>query len=311
MKTINDLNNKYKIIKKIGSGAFGDVYKGLDKNTKKFVAIKIDKQEINESKLNTEFELYQTIHAYDGIASIIWKGVINNKNIFIMEYLGPNLDDLFDFCGNKFSIKTVIMIGIQLLDRIELLHNNNILHRDIKPDNFLIGSKSKKNTVYIIDFGLSKKYKNESGEHVEYRKTSNFTGSYRYCSIRNHKGIEQSRRDDLESIGYMLIFFLKGKLPWQGLKSSNIEKRQHIKNIFEVKRNTSIDELCSGIPIEFLNFIKYVRTLRFNQIPNYNYLKSLLLNIFTRYDYEFDNVFDWTLKIRKRNRDKQRELDRE
>ena len=125
MKTINDLNNKYKIIKKIGSGAFGDVYKGLDKNTKKFVAIKIDKQEINESKLNTEFELYQTIHTYDGIASIIWKGVINNKNIFIMEYLGPNLDDLFDFCGNKFSTKTVIMIGIQLLDRIELLHNNN------------------------------------------------------------------------------------------------------------------------------------------------------------------------------------------
>ena len=306
MKSIDDLNKKYKIIKKLGSGAFGDVYKGLNRETNVNVAIKIDKLEVNKTKLNTEYELYNIVHEGIGFPSIIWKGIMNNKNIIIMEYLGPTLEDLFDFCDNKFSMKTVIMIGLQILDRIEFLHNNNILHRDIKPDNFLIGSKSKKNIVYIIDFGLSKKYKNKGGEHIEYNKSTSFIGSYRYCSIRTHKGIELSRRDDLESIGYMLIFFLKGSLPWQGLKSTNIDKKQHIKNIYEVKRNTSIDELCSDIPIEFLKYIKYVRVLRFNQKPNYNYLRSLLLNISEEQNYTLDNVFDWNIKVKKLNKNKKK-----
>merc|ERR1712127_724488 len=144
-----------------------------------------------------------------------------------MEYLGPNLDNLFEFCGRRFSLKTVLMITIQVLNRIEVFHNKGFIHRDIKPDNFLIGIDNKKSRIYMIDFGLSKKIISSGGVPIPYRNDKSFTGSYRYSSIRNHKGIEQSRRDDLESIGYMLIYFLSGRLPWQGLKCSNKSKRKY------------------------------------------------------------------------------------
>merc|ERR1712196_156844 len=194
-----------------------------------------------------------------------------------MDYLGPSLDDLYEFCDSKFSLKTISMIGIQLIKRIETIHLNNIIHRDIKPDNFLIGTGKTKNKIYIIDFGLSKKYLEESGEHIEYKKNRSFTGSFRYSSIRNHKGIEQSRRDDLESIGYMLIYFLRGSLPWQGLKGSTKSKRS--KNIFNVKRNTSLEQLCKDLPREIYSYMKYCRLLRFTQMPDYKYLRELFASI--------------------------------
>ena len=295
------IDNKFKILKRIGSGSFGIVYKGVDIKTDEFVAIKVETN-TKAPRLEYEKKLYRLLSNHKGIPQIKWNGIINEKSVLVMDYLGPTLDDLYKFCDSEFSLKTVGMIALQILDRVEFIHNHNILHRDIKPDNFLIGSGKKKNRIYIIDFGLSKKYRTES-KHNEYKKGKSFSGSFRYSSIRNHKGIEQSRRDDLESIGYMLIYFLKKKLPWQGLKGSTKSKRS--KSIFKVKRNTSLEVLCEGLPRELYYYMKYCRLLRFKQDPDYTYLKSLFINIFKENSYTYDNIFDWNI-VAKIKRDKKR-----
>jgi len=301
MEVLKELSENYEIIKKIGNGSFGQVYKAISKDDQEMVAIKIENKS-QQSRLELEMKLYKDLEKHRGVPCIKWYGKILQNYILIMDYLGPNLDDLFEFCSNKFSLKTVIMIALQILNRIEFVHKNNIIHRDIKPDNFLIGTAKKKNTIYIIDFGLSKKFCINKEKHIEYKKGRNFTGSFRYSSIRNHKGIEQSRRDDLESIGYMLIYFIKGSLPWQGLKGSTKSKRS--RNIFNIKRSTSIEELCEDIPNEFFLYLKYCRLLRFREEPDYIYLKNLFENLAKKKDIILDDIYDWNIlaKEKKKNR---------
>lgn len=277
------------IKKKLGSGTYGEVYKVENKN-KKAIALKI---ETSSNRLKQEMELYKNFKNCEGIPQIYWYGEIMKKNILALEYLGPTLEDLFDFCDNRFSLKTVLMIAIQLIDRIKNIHEKNIIHRDLKPDNLLIGFGKNKNIIYIIDFGLSKFY--QKSKHIKYSKDRSLTGSLRYASVRNHKGIEQSRRDDLESIGYILIFFLKGKLPWQGLQSTNYSKND---SIYIKKRNTSLEELCRDLPEEFFKYMKYCRLLQFQSKPDYDYLKKLFIDLFITKEYDNDFLFDWTVKLK-------------
>lgn len=305
MEVLNELSKNYNIIKKIGNGSFGQVYKGISKNDNELVAIKIENNS-SISRLELEMKLYNELSRDKGVPNIKWFGKISQNPILIMDYLGPNLDDLFDFCKRKFTLKTVLMIALQILNRIEFVHNNNIIHRDIKPDNFLIGTAKNKNIIYIIDFGLSKKFCQNKDNHIEYKKGRNFTGSFRYSSIRNHKGIEQSRRDDLESIGYMLIYFLKGNLPWQGLKGSTKSKRS--KNIFNIKRNTSLEELCENIPEEFFLYMKYCRLLRFKENPNYNYLKNLFIDLSKKKNIILDDIYDWNLVAKEKKKIRMNEI---
>lgn len=199
------------------------------------------------------------------------------------------------------------------ISRIEFIHTRNFIHRDIKPDNFLMGLGKKGNLVYIIDFGLAKKYRDSrTHQHIPYRENKNLTGTARYASINTHLGIgkfinapcekrvltdvccvEQSRRDDLESLGYVLMYFNRGSLPWQGLRAAT--KRQKYERISEKKMSTPIEELCRGFPAEFATYLNYCRTLRFDEKPDYSYLRQLLRNLFHRQGFTYDYVFDWNL----------------
>ena len=233
----------------------------------------------------------------------------------VIDLLGPSLEDLFNFCNRKFSLKTVLLLADQLvrnqathptqvpvvevlilqISRIEYIHSRNFIHRDIKPDNFLMGIGKRGNQVNVIDFGLAKKYRDPKTHlHIPYRENKNLTGTARYTSINTHLGVEQARRDDLESLAYVLMYFLRGSLPWQGLKAAT--KKQKYDRIMEKKMTTPSDLLCRGFPNEFAIFLNYTRALRFDDKPDYSYLRKLFRDLFVREGYQYDYVFDWSVQ---------------
>lgn len=169
--------------------------------------------------------------------------------------------------------------------RIQKVHEERIIHRDIKPDNFLVGgTEGTKNNIYIIDFGLAKCFKNSEGEHIPFREGKNLTGTARYCSINTHIGYEQSRRDDLETIGHVLIYFLRGSLPWQGLPGRS--KTEKYANIKRKKKEVSLDELCLNQPQEFKDYMNYCRSLTFTGDPDYSYIFGLFQSCMERHDID-------------------------
>merc|ERR1712048_1492394 len=189
--------------------------------------------------------------------------------------------------------KTTIMLADQMISRVEWLHSKNLIHRDIKPDNFMMGIGANCNTVFLADYGLAKRYRNSVGKHIKYRDDKSLTGTARYASVNTHYGSEQSRRDDLESLGYVLVYFMKGKLPWQNLKNKDRTKNRY-EAIAEKKLTTSIPTLCYGCPAEFQMFLQYCRGLKFDESPDYNYLRQLFQVLLNSMGYEMDNVYDWT-----------------
>ena len=181
------------------------------------------------------------------------------------------------------------------ISRIEYIHSRNFIHRDIKPDNFLMGIGKRGNQVNVIDFGLAKKFRDPKTHlHIPYRENKNLTGTARYTSINTHLGVEQARRDDLESLAYVLMYFLRGALPWQGLKAAT--KKQKYDRIMEKKMTTPTDLLCRGFPSEFGIFLNYTRALRFDDKPDYSYLRKLFRDLFVREGYQYDYVFDWSVQ---------------
>ncbi|KAG6532640.1 casein kinase 1-like protein 2 [Zingiber officinale] len=286
--------NKFRLGRKIGSGSFGEIYLGTNIQTNEEVAIKLENVKTKHPQLIYESKLYKILQGGTGIPNVRWYGIEGDYNVLVMDLLGPSLEDLFNFCNRKFSLKTVLMLADQMINRVEFVHSKYFLHRDIKPDNFLMGLGRRANQVYIIDFGLAKKYRDSSThQHIPYRENKNLTGTARYASVNTHLGIEQSRRDDLESLGYVLMYFLRGSLPWQGLKAGT--KKQKYEKISERKVATSIEALCRGYPSEFASYFHYCRSLRFDDKPDYAYLKRLFRDLFIREGFQFDYVFDWTI----------------
>ncbi|CAH8379775.1 unnamed protein product [Eruca vesicaria subsp. sativa] len=294
------IGNKYRLGRKIGSGSFGEIYIGTDTQTNEEVAIKLESVKTPHPQLAYESRVYRILRLQGGgetgemIPNMRWYGVERDQyNVMVMDLLGPSLEDLFSYCNKRFTLKTVLMLADQLINRLEFVHSKSYLHRDLKPENFLIGLPRRADQVYIIDFGLAKKYRDGSTHsHIPYRENKGFIGTPSYVSINTHLGIEQSRRDDMESLGYVLMYFLRGSLPWQGLKEVGDKKRD---KIFAKKASTSFEELCRGYPIEFASYFHHCHSLRFEDKPDYAYLKRLFCDLFIRQGFQFDYVFDWTV----------------
>ncbi|CAF2041260.1 hypothetical protein HID58_033317 [Brassica napus] len=288
------VGGKYKLGRKLGSGSFGEIFIGKNVQTGDEVAVKLEPARARHPQLHYESKLYMLLQGGTGIPHLKWYGVEGEYNCMVIDLLGPSLEDLFNYCSRRFNLKTVLMLADQMLNRVEYMHVRGFLHRDIKPDNFLMGLGRKANQVYIIDYGLAKKYRDlQTHRHIPYRENKNLTGTARYASVNTHLGIEQSRRDDLESLGYVLMYFLRGSLPWQGLRAGT--KKQKYDKISEKKRLTPVEVLCKSFPPEFTSYFLYVRSLRFEDKPDYPYLKRLFRDLFIREGYQFDYVFDWTI----------------
>ena len=280
--------------KQLGKGGFGQLYLGRNLKDNTLVAVKIEER-ASRSHLWSEYQILKEISDGEGIPKVydIHKG--HKHNYLMMELLGKSLDKLFTDMKRKFSIKTVSMIGYQMVQRIEYVHSKGYIHRDIKPGNFLIGKGLDCKKIYIIDFGLSKKYIDKNNNHIIYKEGKGLTGTARYVSLNTHYGIEQSRRDDMEGIAYNLIYFAKGKLPWQGVKTKN--KKEKHKKIMEYKEEYGPEKLCDGLPEEFPTLLKYARKLDFDEKPDYKNIKIMFKQLIISLNQEMDWKFDWEKKI--------------
>ena len=267
MFIFDDNNNK------LGKGSFGYIVPGINKITGEEIAVKIERK-VDDPQLKYEYKIYKLLKDGPGFPKIFGYFEENNHNILIMEKLGPSLEKLFNKNKKKFSLLTVIMIVEQILYRLEFIHSKNIVHRDIKPDNFLIGLGNKNKIIYAIDYGLSKKFKeSKSGLHIPYRDGKCLLGTARY----------------------MMIYFMKGHLPWQGMINSNPNKKYD--KIKKLKIEIKLPDLCAGLPEETIKFIQYARDMRFEDKPNYHYLRGLMRKIVIKNGLKMDyNNFDWLVQ---------------
>ena len=291
---INELLlSKYKLLKKIGKGSFGNIYLCRDIISNEFFAAKLENKESHINILENEYKIMKNINI-NKIPYVREYASNNLYNILIMQLLGKSLEQIFEqiLHKEKMSLHCICNIALQIIDILEQFHNKNYIHRDIKPSNFLFGNNSSNNKIYLIDFGLAKKYREDNNsKHYEMMQGKKLIGTARFASVNAMEALSQSRRDDLESFGYMLIYFLKGKLPWQNLMIKNKEERYN--KIKQIKKNIDINELCSDCPAEIAQYITYVKNLRYDEDPNYIYIKNLFNNILNKSWNKFDYFYDW------------------
>ncbi|CAD8211580.1 unnamed protein product [Paramecium pentaurelia] len=266
---------KFRLIDKVGQGSFGMIYKTENMETGEIFATKFEKREENSngavSLLVREIKVLIEVQDFEGFPQIVFYGRDEYYNYFMQTYLGYNLEQLLKRCNYKFSIQSVLKIGIILIERIKMLHSKNLIHRDLKPDNICIGYDDI-DQIYLIDFGLAKYYRNSQGDHIPQSDRRGMIGTARYASLTAHLGKEQSRKDDIESLGYVLVYLAKGRLPWMNLNTSTkSEKYQKIK---EFKQQITLEKLCEGLPKCFLNLFIYARGLDFQGEPEYSFLKD-------------------------------------
>jgi len=294
------VNDQWKVQELIAQGGFGSIFKAYNLNNKSdIVAIKTEKR-ANRDYLTVEADIYNKLVGLPGFPRLIWFGKTkfykpgnpekHNCCVLVLEYLSSSLSDLFTLNNKKFSLKTVLMLSQQMIDRLATLHAVGIVHRDVKPGNFVMGKGDKAGVVYLLDFGLAHPFKDENTNiHMPYQTNVCFRGTHRYASVTAHARIEQSRRDDMEALGYVLIYFLRG-LPWQNLQ---IERKDRRKVIGDMKAKLPLDKLTEGLPIEFEKYMQYTRSLRFTDEPNYVYCKNLFENCFAKLNFVNDGIYDW------------------
>lgn len=266
--------------KKIGSGSFGEIYICNHLTTLQKFAVKIETLAplSKRSILFHEMKVIKYLQGGIGIPKLIDYVSIKNRNYLIMELLGINLAELFLRCNKHFSLSTLKYLAVNMLNKIEYLHLKYLVHRDIKPENFTLGGEQKKqNEIYLIDFGLSKKFVDKNLNHISMEEGKVLIGTARYASINTHLGYQQSRRDDLESLIYVILFFLRGNLPWQQLKVKS--KQEKYQKILEIKIGIADDVIDEENPNDIINILKYVRNLQFDEKPDYKYLRNKFINL--------------------------------
>ena len=294
--------------KQLGKGGFGQLYLGRNLRDNTLIAIKVEEKG-QRSHLTMEYQILKELQGVEGIPRV-YKLHNGNKHIYLlMQLLGKSLDKLFTYTNRKFSIKTVSQIAYQMVQRIEYVHSKGYIHRDIKPGNFLIGKNLESKKLFIIDFGLSKKYIDKNNKHILYKEGKGLTGTARYVSLNTHYGIEQSRRDDIEGIAYNLIYFAKGKLPWQGVKTKN--KKEKHKKIMEYKEEYTPEKLCEGLPEEFPTLLKYARKLDFEEKPDYKNIKIMFKQLIISNNQQMDWNYDWEKNEEENEEDEEEEAHNE
>ena len=284
---------KWTVVKRLGKGSFGELWMAEEDGSRTKVAIKLEKIDSDTVMDELEYTRYVELGPSEYVPKIYKFLRVHNTDFhaLVMELLSKTLENLLDICDRKFTLKTTLQLAIHMITLLQFVHSKGLIHRDIKPDNFMFGRKEngKDKKLMIIDFGLSKRYM-ESGKHIKYATGKSLTGTCRYMSIHCHKGIQQSRRDDMESIGYIFVYFLNGKLPWSGINASSTQRNRLV---CERKETTTPEKLADGHPMEFSQYLKIVRGLGFADTPDYNGLKQLFVNCAALNNITLDLSYDW------------------
>ena len=275
---------KYKVMKLLNKGDFSNIYRGSNISNKESVAIKFESKKSSHPILENEAcFLYQLRGT--GIPEVLSFGKNKFYNILVEPLLGKSLFDIFKG-QNKMSLNDICFISFQIIERIQWVHSKGFIHGNIEPGNFLIGRKDK-NMIYLIDFGLSKKYRaDKTGKHIKFCSTKKLIGNDLFASNNASSGVKQSRRDDLESIAYTIIFLLKGELPWQN--ATGVNKLEKNLNIYNMKKKISVNDLCKDIPSQIKEFTNYVKLLEFEEKPDYYYLRGLITSILNERNIKID-----------------------
>lgn len=291
-----DSSKRFLVGKQFGGGAFGQLFEGVDKRSGRRVAIKLESRTAKHPQILYEARIYGILNGCKGVPEMVWSGPDGNHNVLVMELLGWNLEQLFTRCGRRFSLKTVLMLADSLLYRVQLIHEKGFVHRDIKPDNFVFGTGDRAKHLYIIDFGLAKAYRTVEGNHIPFRDDKSLTGTPRYASAGAHAGHEQGRRDDLEAVGYVLLYFLQGSLPWQHAAKTakkGTSKHERYDYIGKIKSSMTLEAMCLGAPNAFKDYLVRCRALAFDECPDYASLRNVFRALYHQNGFSRDNVFDW------------------
>ncbi|CAD8060956.1 unnamed protein product [Paramecium sonneborni] len=304
------INNQFALKKKLLAGSYGIVFEAEDLFKKQMVAVKIEKKEKNTT-LDREIHILTRLQGTQGVPKLIWSGINNNStNVLVQQLLTKDIGVYLQEY-RKFSLKTVLIITDYLLQVIRRIHNKSVVHRDLKPENIMYHQKQ----IYIVDFGISKLYRDNNLKHIQFKEGRSFVGTTRYASIAAHKGQELGRKDDLESLIYIDILLLKGlyqliyleqrTLPWQNMLGQNNKERQ--KQVGEKKMKMTPTEICGDLPIEFQKALDYIRSLQYQSDPDYDYLIQLFRKLAQSRKIEYDDIYDWTQQTKQTTPDNQQQ----
>ena len=292
---IQKLNDTYRLIlsKKLGAGAFGQIYECENIKNKQTYAAKIEYHSAPNPQLYQESKIMTEMKGKTGFPICHQVIYLKQELVMVTDLLGPNIQDIMDNIeGKKFTMKSTLILTEQMLKRLRDLHEKGIIHRDMKPENFVIGKGKNEKIIYMIDFGLSRHYLIEkTQQHIPMKSDRAIVGTLRYISMNCHEGLEVSRRDDLESLAYMMIHFVIGELPWMGIKAKSLGEKY--KRVYEKKQETVPDEICKILPDEMKSFLQHILNLEFEEKPDYNYLEGLIKSLKGKYGFKNDDNFEW------------------